>query len=38
MKLPVQNVALTIKFGLLRVGKYSSTYTLPDTVLTEIGD
>ena len=38
MKLSVLNIILTIKFVFISVGKCSSKYTLPNTVLKEIGD
>ena len=37
MSLKVLNAILTIKFGLIRVGKCCSTYDLPSHVLKEIG-
>ena len=37
MSLKVLNAILTLKFGLIRVGKCCSTYDLPSHVLKEIG-
>ena len=38
MSLKVLNAILTIKFGLIRVGKCCSTHDLPSHVLKEIGN